>query len=133
DGSRPLLTCCPGTPRFAQLGDTYFCALPGSGFLDFSSSLGRWRSTRGLGFQKAIELAEAVAAPVDVDQVDVVEQPVEDRRGEDLVTGEDLGPVAHGLVAGQDDRAFLVAGAHEAEEEVGLVAVEGPEADLVHD
>src|SRR5690606_2570668 len=67
---------CPGTPRFAQLGDTYFCAPPGSGFLDFSSSLGRWRSTRGLGFQKAIELAEAVAAPVDVDQVDVVEQPV---------------------------------------------------------
>src|SRR5690606_23654181 len=79
---------CPGTPRFAQLGDTYFCAPPGSGFLDFSSSLGRWRSTRGLGFEKAIELAEAVAAPIDVDQVDVVEQPVEDRRGEDLVTGE---------------------------------------------
>src|SRR5690606_39045705 len=104
---------CPGTPRFAQLGDTYFCAPPGSEFLDFSSSLGRGRSTRGLGFEKASELAEAVAAPVDVDQVDVVEQPVEDRRGEDLVTGEDLGPVAHVLVAGQDDRAFLVAGAHE--------------------
>src|SRR5690606_25756848 len=100
---------CPGTPRFAQLGDTYFCAPPGSDFLDFSSSRGRWRSTRGLGFEKASELAEAVAAPVDVDQVDVVEQPVEDRRGEDLVTGEDLGPVAHVLVAGQDDRALLVA------------------------
>src|SRR5690606_32467326 len=45
-GHRVYFLTCPGTPRFAQLGDTYFCAPPGSEFLDFSSSLGRGRSTR---------------------------------------------------------------------------------------
>ena len=51
----------------------------------------------------------------------------------DFVAGEDPGPVAHGLIGGQDDRALLVAGAHEAEEEVRLLALEGPEAHLVDD
>lgn len=55
-----------------------FCGSPGSGFLDFSSSLGRWRSTRGLGLEKTIEPAQAVGRPVDMDQVDVVEEPVGD-------------------------------------------------------
>lgn len=30
---------CPGTPTFAQSGDTYFCAPPASGVHDFTSSL----------------------------------------------------------------------------------------------
>lgn len=38
------------------------------------------------------------AATVDVNDVDVVEQPVEDGGGEDLVAGEDLGPVLDVLV-----------------------------------
>ena len=46
---------------------------------------------------------------------------------------KDLGPVAHMLVGGEDDRAILVARVHEAEEEVGLLAVEGPKAHLVDD
>ena len=37
--------------------------------------------------EKSVQLAEAIAAAVDVDDVHVVEQPVEDRRGEDFVGG----------------------------------------------
>lgn len=65
--------------------------------------------------------------------VDVVQQAVEDPCGEDLVVGEDLGPVSHVLVRREDDRALLVARAHQAEEEIGFDPVEGPEADLVDD
>ena len=43
----------------------------------------------------------AGAAPVDVDDVDVVQQAVEYRGGEDLVASEDLGPVADVLVRGR--------------------------------
>jgi hypothetical protein len=44
--------------------------------------------------EQAIELPEPVAAPVDGDDVDVVQQAVEDRGGEDLIAGEDFGPVS---------------------------------------
>ena len=91
-------------------------------------------SLRGSGVgrpEEAVDLSEPVAAAVDVDDVYVAQQAVEDRGGEDLVAGEDLGPVAHVLVGGEADRALLVARAHEAEEEVGLLAVEGPEAHFV--
>ena len=71
--------------------------------------------------QKAVELPEPIAPPVDVDDMHVVQEAVEDRGGEDLVTCEDLWPVAHVLVRGQDDGALLVPGAHEPEEQVGLL------------
>ena len=50
----------------------------------------------------------APAGTVDGDDVAVVEVAVEDGGGEDFV-GEDLSPFAEGLVAGDDDGAFLVA------------------------
>ncbi len=62
-----------------------------------------------------------------------MEQAIEDAGGEDLVACEDLGPVSDMLVRGQDDRALLIAGADEPEEQVGLGAVERPEPDLVDD
>lgn len=63
----------------------------------------RGRRGDGVRPEQPIELAEAVGAAVDVDDVHVVEQAVEDGGGEDFVAGEDLGPVAHVLVGGQDD------------------------------
>ena len=93
-------------------------------------------SLRGSGVgrpEEAVDLSEPVAAAVDVGDVYVVQQAVRDRGGEDLVAGEDFGPVAHMLVGGEDDRALLVARAHQAEEEVGPLAVEGPEAHFVDD
>jgi hypothetical protein len=38
-----------------------------------------------------------------MNDVDVVEEPVEDCRGQDLVPGKDLRPVAYVLVGGEDD------------------------------
>ena len=81
--------------------------------------------------QKAVELPQPVAAAVDVDDVHVMQEAVEDGSGQDLVAREDLRPVAHVLVGGQDDRALLVAGRDEAKEEIGLLPVQGPEPDLV--
>jgi hypothetical protein len=66
-----------------------------------------------------------------MDHMDMVEEPVEDRGGEDLVPGEHLGPVAHVLVRRHDDRALLVPRRHEAEEQVGFVSCQRAEADLV--
>ena len=44
-----------------------------------------------------LHLAQAEAAAVDLQDVAVVQQPVEDRGGEDLVAGEHLGPGTHAL------------------------------------
>ena len=66
------------------------------------------------------EFTEPIAAPVDVQDLDVVQEPVEDRRGEDLVVGEDRRPVADVLVRRQHDAAPFVARRDQAEEEIGL-------------
>nr|WP_281356427.1 hypothetical protein [Acrocarpospora macrocephala] len=60
----------------------------------------------------------------------MVQEPVEDRGGQDLV-GEDLSPLAEGLVAGDDDRALLVAAGYELEDEVGVGSIQGQIADLI--
>jgi hypothetical protein len=58
------------------------------------------------------------------------QEPVEDRRGEDLVA-EDLAPFAEGLVRGQDDRTPLVSLGDHLEDQVRLGAFEGLVAHLV--
>jgi len=68
-----------------------------------------------------------------VNDVHVVQEPVEDRRRQDLVPGEDLWPVTHVLVRGQHDASALVARRDEAEEQVRLHPVQGPEAHLIDD
>jgi len=68
-------------------------------------------------------LAEAIALPADVDGGGVVQEPVEDRRGEYLV-GEDVAPVAVALVAGDDQARLPVPAADELEEELRGEAVE---------
>ena len=62
------------------------------------------------------EVAEPIAATLDVEHVTVVQQSIEDGGGEDLVAGEHLGPVADALVGGDQDAAALVAVAHHREE-----------------
>src|SRR6266496_3410814 len=80
-------------------------------------AVGLWHG-RGGGGGGAV-VFHAPAGPVDGDDVAVVEEPVEDGGGEDLV-GEDLAPFAEGLVAGDDDGAFLVAAGDDLEDEVGV-------------
>ena len=54
-------------------------------------------------------LSEPVALPSDVEDVAVVEQPVQDGRGDDGVA-QQLTPLAEALVRGQDDASAFVAG-----------------------
>jgi hypothetical protein len=63
----------------------------------------------------------------------VVQEAVEDRRGDDRVAGEDLGPFAVALVGGEDDRAVFVTTRHDLEEQRRAFGLEGQEADLVDD
>ena len=59
-------------------------------------------------------------------------EAVEHRGGDDRVA-EDLAAGGEGLVGGHDQRAALVAGVDELEEQAGGVGVEGEVADLVDD
>ena len=104
---------CKETPRFTQLGDTQIYAPLRSSSLDITSLKWGWRS--GL-VQQPVEFTEPVATPVDVDDMDVVEQAVEDRGGQDLIICEDFWPVPNVFVRRQNDGALLVAGTDEAEE-----------------
>ena len=91
---------------------------------------------RGLGLAPEqaglLLLPQAVAVALDVDGRGVMEQPVEDGRGEDLVV-EDLPPVHEALVAGDDEARPLVAPDQEPEEEARLFAGQRQVAELVQD
>ena len=62
-----------------------------------------------------------------------MQQPIEDRGGQDLVSGQHLGPVLDALVRRDQDAAALVALADEPEEEARLLTTHRFEADLVDD
>ncbi len=69
-------------------------------------------------------VAQPIALPADLDDVGVVQQPIEHGRGERLVAGKGLGPLGKRQVAGQHDGAMLVALGHGVEEEVGFLSPE---------
>lgn len=74
--------------------------------------------------------SEAVAA--DVDNVAVVEQSVDQRRGHHFIA-EDVAPFLKALVTGQHRRRMFVAAAHELKEVHGPGARDRQVADLVDD
>jgi len=76
------------TPTFTHPGQGF------QGLLIFSSPLVRSRTER------LLQIPESVAAALDVDDVGVVQQAVETGRGQHLVTGQELAPVARTLVGG---------------------------------
>src|SRR5258708_17521955 len=78
-------------------------------------AVGLWHGRGGVGGGAVV--FHPPAGPVDGDDVAVVEEAVEDGGGEDFV-GEDLAPFAEGLVAGDDDGAFLVAAGDDLKDEV---------------
>lgn len=73
--------------------------------------------------RRPLQLPEPVAAPLDVQHVAAVQQPVQDRRGQHFVTGQQLGPVPDPFVGGNQHAATLIAVADQAEEQRGLQAV----------
>ena len=77
-------------------------------------------------------LSEPIALAPDVDHVAVMQQPVEDGRGDDGVP-EQFAPLAEALVRSEDYGAPLVAGGDQGEEGGGRVPVVGPDAKLIND
>ena len=75
-------------------------------------------------------LSQAVTVALDGDDVTVVQQAVQDCRGQHGVA-EHLAPVAHGLVAGEDQAAPLVAAVHQLEQQVRRPAFKGQIAQFV--
>ena len=83
--------------------------------------------------QLLLHVPEAEAAAVDLQDMAVVEQAIEDGGGQDLVAGQHLRPFADALVGGDQGAAALVAMVDDLEQQVGLVPVQGLEAELVDD
>jgi hypothetical protein len=87
----------------------------------------------GLWPEDRAEFPEPVAAPVDVQHLHMVQEPVEDGRRKELIIRKDDWPIPHVLVRGQHDAPPLVARRDEPEDEVGLGPVQRSEAHLVDD
>ena len=87
-----------------------------------------------LGIGRLVEavIFEPIAVTFDVDDPGVMEEPVQDGRGDDRVA-EKLLPVDEALVGGQDRRALLVPVGDELEKEISLAAVDREITDLVDD
>jgi hypothetical protein len=66
--------------------------------------------------RRLLQLLEPVAATLDVEDVGVVEQPVQDRGGHHLVAGQDRRPVPDALVGRDRDAPAAAAGGDQTEE-----------------
>jgi hypothetical protein len=83
------------------------------------------------GFQGVFQVAQPVAAALDVEHVRAVQEPVEDGGRQDLIAGEQLRPVPDALVGRDDHGATTVAVADQPEEQGSLLAAHGIVAHLV--
>ena len=81
---------------------------------------------------RAAFFLEPKALALDVDGYRMVQQAVEDRAGDDRIA-KHFAPRTQTLIAGDDDRAALVAARNQLEEQVGALAVDRQIADLVAD
>ena len=100
---------CQATPSLTRQGDTQIYEARAS-------------RSPGVGeLQRVLEVAEPVAAALDVEDVGAVEQAIEEGGGQDLVAGEELGPVADALVGGDQHRAAFVPGKTPTDKLSGLV------------
>ena len=77
-------------------------------------------------------LAEPIARPLDLDDDGVMEESVEQRRGDDRVA-EDVAPFGEAAVGGEDHRTLFVAGIDQLEEQVATAGDDRQVADLVDD
>src|SRR3972149_898306 len=121
----PCGPACPvsvkGHPKFPTCGHR---KLPTPWFL--RQGLGRLNQA---GLQL---LLETVGVAPDVHSDRMMEQAIQDRRGDHPVA-EDLTPTPEALIAGEDHRAALVATTDQLEEEVGPGPLDGQIADFVDD
>ncbi len=66
----------------------------------------------------ALAVLEPEAVAIELEDVDVVGETIEQRAGEPL-GGEHAGPLVEGQIAGDDNRAALVALAEDLEQQLG--------------
>lgn len=76
--------------------------------------------------------SQAVRCAFDLHDDRVVQQPVEQRRSHHAVA-EHVAPFTDAAIGRRDDRAALVAGVDELEEQIATVGADGQVADLVDD
>ena len=62
-------------------------------------------------------LAHAIAGALDLNDDGMMEQPIEQRRGDNRIT-EDVAPFGKAAVGSEDHRALFVAGVDELEEQI---------------
>ncbi len=79
-----------------------------------------------------VPVFEPVGVAFHAEDLGVVNEPVDHRRGDHLVP-EDLAPGGESLVRSDDQRGPLVAGADQREHQAGGLGVKGDVADLVDD
>ena len=87
-----------------------------------------WRAGLGLDL-----VFHPKAGAFDDYRLGVMEEPVQDGRGEGAVIVEDAGPLFEGFVGGQHDGAALVALADDLEEQIGAMLVDRQVAELIQD
>ena len=73
------------------------------------------------------------ALAFDDDGVSMMQQPIQDRRGQGAVMVEDRGPLLEGAVGGQDQRPLFIAQRDDLEEQIGACLVNREIAELVKD
>ena len=73
------------------------------------------------------------ALAFDDDGVGVIEQPIQDGRGQGAVMVKDGGPLLKNAVGGNDQRPLFIAEADHLEEQIGAGLVNGERAELVED
>ena len=76
--------------------------------------------------------AHAIAVASDIDQVAVMQHPVDECCRHDIIS-EDLAPFLKALIRGQHGGGFLVAAIHQLEEQHGPGVVDRQIADLIDD
>src|SRR5262245_4539142 len=85
---------------------------------------------RGLTLQLVFH-AETLA--FDNHRLGVMQQPIQDGRGEGAVIVENLGPLLEGAVRGDDNRPLFIAQRDDLEEEIRSRLVNGEIAEFVQD
>jgi hypothetical protein len=109
----------------AGRGPTRSPCVRGQGLMSFGvqahvSVAGQAGSLEGTTSIRGLEpILESIAGAVDGNDIAVVQQPVKDGGGQDVVA-EHAAPLAERLVRGEQDRAALVAAGHQLEDHVGV-------------
>lgn len=69
-------------------------------------------------------LPQAIALAFNIDRDGMMEEPIENRRGDDGIP-EDLAPGAEASITGEHNRALLIAPGDELEEQIGALPIKG--------